>query len=171
MARCAYIFLDESGNFDFSASGFPLLRPDRSQHAATVSGDCERSTRTSMTFLKPDEISKYFHCAHDRRVVRNRVFDLIAAHLNDMRMDCLVTEKSTISANLRRDTHFYPRMLGLTCFERHILSKELTTDAKEIIVITDSIPLHNRRHVIAKAVKRALTKMLPQTKKLPHHAP
>ena len=169
MNRCAYIFLDESGNFDFSESGsryfvltgvsmrrpFPALRTlDSYKH----------------DLLEAGRNIEYFHCAHDRREVRNRVFDLIAAHLNDMRMDCLVTEKSTVSANLRRDTHFYPRMLGYLL--KHILSKELTTDAKEIIVITDSIPLHNRRHVIAKAVKRALTKMLPKTKKyrIMHHS-
>ena len=112
---------------------------------------------------------EYFRCAHDRREVRNRVFDLIATHLGDMRMDCLVTEKSTVSANLRRDTQFYPRMLSYLL--KHLLHKELTTDANEIIVITDSIPLRSRRHVIAKAVKRALTEMIPQTMKyrIMHH--
>ena len=169
MSHCAYIFLDESGNFDFSTSGsryFVLTGVSmRRPFPALQALDSYKHD-----LLETGRNVEYFHCAHDRREVRNRVFDLIAAHLGDMRMDCLVTEKSTVSADLRRDTQFYPRMLGYLL--KHILHKELTTDANEIIVITDSIPLRNRRHVIAKAVKRALTEMIPQTMKyrIMHHS-
>ncbi|MDE0511455.1 MAG: DUF3800 domain-containing protein [Gammaproteobacteria bacterium] len=169
MADYAYIFLDESGNFDFSQNGsryfvltgvslrrpFPILQAlDAYKH----------------DLLEAGRNIEYFHCAHDRKDVRSQVFDVITAYIDHLRLDCLVTEKSTVETKLRRDARFYPRMLGYLL--KKILHAELVYGTQEFIVITDSIPLHNKRHTIAKVVKSTLTDMLPRTMKyrIMHHS-
>lgn len=169
MADYAYIFLDESGNFDFSRNGsryfvltgVSLRRPFLMLQALDA---------YKHDLLESGRNIEYFHCAHDRKDVRSQVFDLITAHIDRLRVDCLVTEKSTVEAKLRQDTRFYPRMLGYLL--KKILHAELAYGTQEFIVITDSIPLHNRRHAIAKAVKNTLTDMLPDTKeyRIMHHS-
>ena len=50
---------------------------------------------------------EYFHCYRDGKIVRNRVFELIASHLDGMRIDCLVVEKAKVEPALQADRRFY----------------------------------------------------------------
>ncbi|MDE2727510.1 MAG: DUF3800 domain-containing protein [Gemmatimonadota bacterium] len=110
MNQCAYIFLDESGNFDFSAKG--------SRYFLLTSVSMKRpflATRT-MDDYKHDCLEyglnlEYFHCYRDGRDVRRRVFDLIARYLDGMCIDCLVIEKARTDTVLREDRRFYPKLL------------------------------------------------------------
>ena len=159
MADCTYIFLDEAGNFDFSANGsryfvltsvsmrrpFPLYGAlDAYKH------DCLEAGRSL----------EYFHCSHDRTEVRNGLFDLIATHLDDMRIDCMVIEKALTDPTLHQDSRFYPAMLG------HLLKLVLPIEldiggAEQVIVITDSFPVNRTRRAVEKAVRTTLARMLP----------
>ena len=55
---------------------------------------------------------EYFHCYGERRKIHNTVFDVIARHLDEIRIYCLVVEKAKIDAALQEDRRFYPWMLG-----------------------------------------------------------
>ena len=159
VTRCAYIFLDEAGNFDFSVNGtryfvltsVSMCRPFLAFHALDdYKHDCLEAGRNL----------EHFHCSHDRVEVRNSLFDLIADHLDDMRIDCLVVEKSKIDLALQETVRFYPEMLGHLL--KFVLPRELDANANEVIVITDTIPINKmRRAVIEKAVRTTLTRMLP----------
>lgn len=102
---------------------------------------------------------EYFHCSRDREEVRNGLFGLIAAHLDGMRIDCLVVEKPRTAPALRETERFYPEMLGRLL--RFVLPRELDTDANEVIVITDVIPINKKRQAVEKAVRTTLARMLP----------
>ena len=158
MNRCAYIFLDESGNFDFGPNGtryflltsvgmrrpFPVFRLiDEYKH------DC----------LEIGRNTEYFHCSRDREEVRSRLFDLIATCLGDMRINSLVVDKSRTESALRADAHFYPEMLGRLLHS--VLPRELAEGANEVIVITDTIPVNRQRRAVEKAVRITLARMLP----------
>lgn len=167
MNDCAYIFLDESGNFDFSASGsrylvlasigmhrpFPALRQlDDYRHDCIESGtDVE-----------------YFHCYGDRGRIRNTVFDVIARHLDEIRIYCLVVEKARIDATLHEDRRFYPWMLGYLL--GRVLPEELKANTNEVIVITDTIPVNRKRQAVEKSIRRAVRNQLPELKyRILHH--
>ena len=159
MSRCTYIFLDESGNFDFSPSGtryfvltsvsmerpFPVAAPlDDYKH------DC----------LEYDLDLEYFHCYRDGRIVRNRVFELIADHLDGMRIDCPVVEKAKAEPGLQEDRRFYPELL--THLLKLVLPIELDGgEAEKVIVITDTIPVNKKRRAIERGVRTALRGTLP----------
>ena len=147
MNRCAYIFLDEAGNFDFSTNGtryfalasVSMRRPFPAFNALDdYKHDCLEAGRNL----------EHFHCSHDREEVRNGLFNLIAAHLDGIRIDYLVVEKSGIDPALREPIRFYPEMLGLLL--KVVLPRELDADTGEVIVITDAIPINKKRKAVEK---------------------
>ena len=168
VTRHAYIFLDESGNFDFGDSGTRYLvltsvgifRPspmwgrldDYKYHCIETGTDIE-----------------YFHCYKDRGPVRDAVFTLIAEHLDNMRICCVVNKKERTAHEMQEDKRLYPWMLGYLL--RHALSEELNAGAEEIIVITDTIPVNRRRKAVEKSIKQAVArKQLPRvTYRILHH--
>ncbi|MDE0105002.1 MAG: hypothetical protein OXN89_21695 [Bryobacterales bacterium] len=168
VTRYAYIFLDESGNFDFGSSGTRYL------------------VLTSVSILRPSpmwgrlDAYKYhciqtgtdvecFHCYHGRWPVRSAVFNLIAEHLDNIRISCAVSEKEGFAPEMREDKRLYPWMLGFLL--RHALSEELAAGAEGIIVITDTIPVNRRRRAVEKSIKQAVVSgQLPKvTYRILHH--
>lgn len=169
MNRCAYIFLDEAGNFDFSPTGaryFVLTSVSmRRPFAAHIALDDYKHDCLEFGLDK-----EYFHCAEDNSRVRSRVFELIARHLGGLRIDSLVVEKRKTGPALRDDRRFYPAMLGYLL--RHVLPREIEAGAQEVIVITDTLRVQKKRQAIEKAIQQALAKMLPagMRYRILHHA-
>ena len=168
MTDYAYIFLDEAGNFDFSANGthyfvltsVGMRRPFPAFKALDdYKYDC----------IENGADIEYFHCYNDRKAVRNAVFDLIADHFDEMNVDCLVVEKAGIAPSMQDNVRFYPAMLG------HLLNLVVPIElnagsAEEVIVITDTIPVNKKRRAVEKAVRITLSKMLPRVKyRILHH--
>lgn len=159
MARCAYIFLDESGNFDFSLSG--------TRHFVLTSVSMERPfpVAAPLDDYKHDCLEygldlEYFHCYRDGKIVRNRVFEMIAGHLDDTHIDCLVVEKAKVGPELQEDRRFYPTLLAHLL--KLILPGESSDgDTEKVIVITDTIPANKKRRAIERGVRTALHGTLP----------
>ncbi len=81
MNRCAYIFLDEAGNFDFSPKGtyYFVLTSVSTRRPFAAHGPLDDYKHDCLEFGLDTE---YFHCAQDNPRVRSRVFELIAGHLD-----------------------------------------------------------------------------------------
>lgn len=101
MPETVYLFLDESGNFDFSINGtkYLILTSVRMQRQFPgVSGlaayryDC----------VEAGMDIEHFHCSSDKWPVRNEVFDLIATGLDALNIDSLVVEKRKARPELRK---------------------------------------------------------------------
>lgn len=153
-----YIFLDEGGNLDFSPTGTPYF--------TLTSVTCRRpfTLNTQLDSYKYDLIEfgkdkQYFHCSEDNRHIREGVFSRIATRLPDMKLDSLIVEKRKTGPALREERRFYPEMLGYLL--RYIIRRESGDHIEEIVVITDEIPLKNKRQAVEKAVKQTLSHMLP----------
>ena len=150
---CAYIFLDESGNFDFGASGTRYL-------VLTSVGMCrpfpagDRLDDYKYHCIETGTDIEHFHCYADRWGVRHAVFDLIAADLDNMRIHSVVIEKATTVPTMRETTRLYQWMLGYLLGKA--LSEELNAGAKDVIVITDTIPVNKKRKAVEKSIQRAL---------------
>lgn len=163
-----YIFLDESGNFDFSANGtrYFLL--------ASVSMCRPFGVYAKLEDYKYDCIEngrdvEHFHCHDDRWAVRNAVFDVIGAHLDELRIDCLVVEKRKTRPALQEDERLYRWSLGYLL--RRVLSYERDAGASEVMVITDTIPVKKKRKAAEKAIHGAVARnQLPGMKyRILHH--
>lgn len=168
MTHSAYIFLDESGNFDFSASGtrYLVLTSVGMRRPFPAS---DRLDDYKYECIEQGTDIEYFHCYDDRKNVRNAVFDVIAAHLDSLRIHCLVVEKAITDPALRETARLYPWMLG--CLLRRALHAELHAGADEVIVITDTIPVNKKRKAVEKSIQLAAArKQLPKLKyRILHH--
>lgn len=168
MTRCAYLFLDEAGNFDFSPKGtrYFVLTSVSMRRPFAPHGPLDDYKHDCLEFGLDTE---YFHCTDDNPRVRSRVFGTIANHLDGMKIDSLIVEKRKTGPALREDKRFYPYVLGQLL--KFVLPKELAAGAEEVIVITDTIPVQKKRQAVEKAIQQALAKMLPEGMKyrILHH--
>lgn len=108
--RYLYVFLDESGNLDFSQSGTKFI-------LTSLTKERPFEAYKPLTELKYDLVEsniniEYFHAAEDRQPVRNKVFDIIKNHLEGTRIDGLIIEKRKVEPALRVEHRFYPEKLG-----------------------------------------------------------
>ena len=69
---------------------------------------------------------EYFHAAEDNRLVRERVFNVIGAHVQDMRVDSLIVEKRKTGPALRAARAILPRDVGIPAQARalHVVTHE-----------------------------------------------
>ncbi len=163
---CRYIFLDEAGNFDFSSSGtrYFVLTAVTMRRPFPVFETLDGYKHECLEDFEHRLDQEYFHCSEDNRHVRDKVFRLISTDLDEMRIDCLIVEKSKTGPALRDDSRFYPEMLG------YLLKYILPRAGQKVIIITDRIPVNRKRRAIEKGVKRALNEMLPEaTYRILHH--
>lgn len=169
MTDCAYIFLDESGNFDFSISGtryfiltsVTLYRPFPMTNVLD-SYRCE--------CLEFGLDMESFHCANDNRHVRGRVFDLIADHLDEIRVDSIVVEKRKVSLLLRKGKNLYPWVLSRLL--QFVIRQETKKGTRQFIVITDRLPFRGNPHTVQTTVHRTLARLMLGDPKVQifHHA-
>ena len=158
MDKYLYIFLDESGNFDFSINGTKYFV------LTSVTKERPFSAYKDLSELKYDLIEagedrEYFHATEDSQAVRNEVFKIIAKHIDGIRVDSLIIEKRKTHPALQKPENFYPRMLGYLI--KYIFEGCNVLEYKEIIVITDQIPLKKKREAIVKGIKTNLSALLP----------
>ncbi len=164
-----YLFLDESGDFNFSPSGTKFYTISAVTKSRPFSWD------EPLASLRYDLIDsgldvEYFHASEDRQIVRDKVFPIIFSHLEGQCIDSIIVEKRKTGPALQPAESFYPRMIGYLI--RYILDSIHVKNYDEVIVVTDKIPLESKRRAIEKAIKRTLTDMLPAKAKYKvlHHS-
>lgn len=167
--KVIYLFLDEGGNLDFSPSGTKFFT------LTTIAAERPFALYAPLSNLRYDLLEEacefeYFHATEDKQIVRDRVFKVIQDNLAGLRIDSLVVEKSKTGPALREMEEFYPRMMGYLL--RFLFEREFLKGFDEVIVITDSIPMNNKRRAIERAVKTTLARMLPSgvTYRVHHYA-
>ena len=160
MSDRVYVFLDESGNLDFSDRGTRhfVLASVSMKRPFQMNGELDRYKYDCVEYGLEQE---RFHCANDNTHVRNRVFDIMSGRLDGTEIHSLVVEKNKTAPDARAEARFYPEMLGNLL--SYVLETPLHATADEIIVITDTLPLKRRRRAIEKSVKITLERMLPNS--------
>ncbi len=169
MASYLYIFLDEGGNFDFSHKGtrfFTLTCVSKTRPFQV----CPGLDDLKYNLIESGIDVEFFHCSQDSWHIREKVFSIIESNINNIQIDTLIVEKRKTGPALRDIKRFYPEMLGYLL--RYILKGAPLSTINEVIIITDSIPVNQRKRAIEKAIKTTLKTMLPQGVKyrIMHHA-
>ncbi|QPD02816.1 MAG: hypothetical protein Nkreftii_000590 [Candidatus Nitrospira kreftii] len=157
-SQTLYIFLDEGGNLDFSASGTKFFT------VSTITKLRPFSIESDLLALKYDLLEEgldleRFHASEDKQAVRDRVFSIIGKHLTQFRIDSLIVEKRKTQPQIRDQEKFYPAMLGYLL--KYVFKQVMGENHKQIIVKTDQLPLNKKRKAFEKAIKTTLADMLP----------
>jgi hypothetical protein len=131
--RTLFIFIDESGNFDFSPNGTKNF-----VMAAVVTSVPTQTGTTLMNLkyqlLKSGENIQYFHATEDKQVIRNEVFAEIAKAGN-LNAHVVYGNKRYVADSLKTETNLhalYARALISYCIQKY--SKKETGN---IVVVLD----------------------------------
>ncbi len=151
---CLYVFVDESGNLDFSLGGtkyFVLC-------AITAIAPLESSHKLQQ--LKYDLLSngnggadfQCFHASEDRQIVRDEVFKVIDS-MNSVKINYLIAEKRKTHP-IYHNQKFYG-LLGAT-LAKYLLLKNKKTVYQKIIIVFDQILTKKEQGNFLKTVKPLL---------------
>jgi hypothetical protein len=124
MSQTLYIFIDESGNFDFSPNGtkhFVLTS------VATVCPSEKREPFIDLKYQllknKDSGVADFFHATEDRQMVRDRVFDQILKTEN-FDVDAIVVQKNKAHPTLLQKTEVVRAKDGKT-FQKTVKTEEV----------------------------------------------
>lgn len=112
MSNTLYIFLDESGNLDFSRGGTKYYV------LAAVTTTNPLATSQELQQLKYDLLEKgvdieYFHASEDKQTTRNEVVKKLQAMSNTLKVHYIYAEKPKTHPKLQSSSAFYGK-LGTT---------------------------------------------------------
>ncbi|MCY4046907.1 MAG: DUF3800 domain-containing protein [Candidatus Dadabacteria bacterium] len=162
--KTCYMFVDESGNFDFSSAGtrFFVLTCVTTNRPFPFSGKLDNYKYDLTEDGYPLE---KFHCAVDNAYIRSKVLKIIKGNPGNVRIDSVVVEKSKTREYLRESNLFYPRML------MYLLSNVLKgVQPDKAVVVTDSLPISSKRKAAERAIKTLLIPVLPSKYQILHHS-
>ena len=147
-----YLFLDESGNFDFSPSGTRYL-----VFTGLVTRDVV-PTVIELHCLKHEAITRgegleCFHAAEDRQWIRDGVFGIVSA-CSHLAVHTVIIEKARLNRALYDIRKFYP----FVCQHLFagIFAHEPPSSFDHVVVFIDSIPVHRIREATLKGIKENL---------------
>jgi hypothetical protein len=164
-----YLYIDESGNFDFGRSGtrhFLLCGVLMRRPFTHLPGLLD----VKYDFLEKVLDLEHFHASEDRQAVRDRVFRCLAAHVGGMREVCVVARKATLGPGLQTPEGLYSAAFDLLV--REALDAPAPAPGSQIITITDSLPVHSGGAAVRKAVRTTLKGRTPAgaSYRILHHA-
>ncbi len=158
--KCIYVFLDESGDLNFSAKGSKFFmytavvmqKPFDGLYSAIENYKCK-----VMEFAIDNQIKKaklhYFHAFDDNKYIRSGVYRLITEHLSNLSAYCIKVEKAKTHPLLQNDVKFYNKFLPMLI--KYIAKTYSGYD--RMIVITDTPPVRQDKEIITKAVKETIS--------------
>lgn len=164
--KCLFIFIDESGNFDFSPTGTKYFV------LTAVSTVKPLKNRDRLFQLRYQSLidgidQECFHATEDKQATRDQVFTLIK-NLNDFTVDSVIAQKNKAHPSLYREmytkgTKLINRVTGAEFYRiicqtllQYIFRRFEPSDVSQIIIVMDSLFTHNKKQVILKTLKTYL---------------
>lgn len=145
-----YMYLDESGNFDFSERGsryfimtcIAIKRPFGVSHTLM---DYRYDCLESGTFIDK------FHACEDVNKIRAGVYQRIAAHGDKWHAYSISIEKSCVPDNMKTASSLYSEVFSWIVEE--VYKNECLGDIEKAVVITDSLPKEARKRDVEGPLK------------------
>lgn len=153
MPRTPYVFLGESGDFDFSTGGsrYFILTSVTAPRPFAFDG---KMSDYRYALLEEGVDLERFHCVRDNWRIRETVFETITADLDALSIDCVIVDKAKTNPTLWTPRQFYPKMMGYLL--TYVLRGMGPVDAGKAVVVTDRLPISKGRKIVEKAIREAV---------------
>lgn len=154
-----HIYLDESGDFDFSPTGTKYYI---FSVAWTFEPKPLADSLTSLRFqlLKQGYDIQGFHATADEEKNRNSVVSTLLAH-NGWKFTTVLIEKAKVYPPNRKPNLFYAKYATMPL--KFVLKGQVRPDTTTCMIITDSIPVNKHKKSVEKAIKKSCRSELPPT--------
>jgi hypothetical protein len=147
-----YLFLDESGNFDFSPSGTRYLVVTSLVTRDVVPMVIELHCFKHEVIARGENL-ECFHAAENRQWIRDRVFGIISA-CNHFAVHAVIIEKAKLDPALYGMRRFYP--FACQHLFAAIFAHEPSSSFDQVVVFIDNVPVRKAREAILKGIKENL---------------
>lgn len=158
-SRDLFVYVDESGNFDFSPSGTSWFYLTALSTFDPGFGLAEWHVTKAAAVLAGIDLEK-LHATEDRQWIRDRVFALLGTGARTLRIDGIAVEKPKTNPSLRPPHVFYRRMA------EYLLTYVVTGrigSFDRLFIIIDTIPVAKKQRDIIGGLKIAIAGLLPTT--------
>ncbi len=164
--RVLYLFIDESGNFDFSPkgtkyfilTGFATFDPVINR---------EELVRLRYTLLADGNEQEYFHATEDRQVVRNEVYSFLASLEETYEVHSIIARKNKANPSLYKESYmkgnkFIERVTGLGLYKKlcecllQYVFKGKTKEVDKIVVVLGSLFVGDKKKTLLQTLKHFL---------------
>lgn len=158
-SRDLFVYVDESGNFDFSPSGTRWFYLTALSTFDPDFGLADWHAIKMAAVLAGIELEK-LHAAEDRQWIRDRVFALLGTGAGTLRIDGIAVEKPKTNPTLRAPHVFYRRMAEYLL--TYVVKGRIGTFDR-LFVFIDTIPVTKKRRDVVGGLKTAIASLLPTT--------
>jgi len=176
----AFIYLDESGDFNFSPTGtkYFVLTCMVTTNPSCLPRELLPVKYECVSGKIPRRIKEHkfqrFHATDDSYAVRERVFNVLSSHSNHQRCGCfqtysIIMQKDKTSLSARSDFEFYSKAFEM--LTGYVLEHDSVVSSDKVIFITDTLPT-KKEGKVNQALKSHLNEWAARTKKiymLHHH--
>lgn len=163
-SKILYLFVDESGNFDFTPKGtkyFVLTC------LSTTNPVVNRSKLIKLRYklLVNGENQEYFHATEDSQSIRDEVFKIISSTNDDFAIDAIVVEKNKTNPALYIEKYIkrgkqIKRVVGSILYQKisatllkYVFNRPDKEKFGKIVVILGSIFTKDKQQLILKSLK------------------
>ena len=156
-----YVFIDVSGNYDFSSTGTKYFVMTGLTCTDICPGIIELHTIRHWLIDGNFDV-EYFHATEDPQAVRNQVFDIVSKFIH-VRIDSVIAEKSNIPASLQSTGQIYPFMVE-KLYNNLLGGGVEIGKSDKVFIFMDRESAHSReRESLVKGIKIYLSQHLPRT--------
>ena len=167
-----YLFIDESGNFDFSPKGtkYFTLTGFITSEPITKREDL---VRLRYRLLSEGVDQEYFHATEDKQTVRDEVYNLLSSLGDTYEVHAVVARKNKTNPALYSETYqkgnkTIQRITGIGLYKKlcECLLKYVFTGkswkVKRIVIVLGALFPRDKRKVLLQTLKHFLKKEFPQ---------
>jgi hypothetical protein len=153
--KCLYVFVDESGNLDFTPKGTKYFV------LSAITATTPIKSSNILQGLKYDLLAEgsggseleCFHASEDSQAVRNAVFEKIAT-LDSIHINYIIAEKRKTNPS-RQGANFY-RLLGSALTKYLLLKYRENNEYRKIVIVFDQVLPNKERGNFLKEIKPIL---------------
>jgi hypothetical protein len=166
--KTKYLFIDESGNFDFSKKGtrYFILTAILAEDTYGLQHDLlELKLKLADQF---EHYLEYFHATEDKQFVRDKVFKIISERLPNIEIYSVVIEKRKLYAMLQHEHRLYYKVFSWLSEYIYECIRSSTFD--KLVIYTDTLPITKKRESVEHALKEHLSEKITDRKvEIYHH--
>jgi hypothetical protein len=153
-----HIYVDESGNFDFSlnakASRYFILTTVSTENHGIASDLLDLRRELAWNGVR---MPREFHATEDKQLVRDKVFDVLSKH--DFRVDATLLEKRKAHPKIRPSAERFYKYAWY--YHMKHVAPRIATRVDELLVIGASIGTRRKLYIIQSAIEDVMRQTSP----------